>query len=117
MIYTHAAALLAGLAIGFGGAWQVQDWRHGKIEAKRLEAQVEAEKKRDKSSYDASVNFEKGKTRVETVFQTITETVETIVDRPIYLQQCFDDSGVQAIRDAAAETATGKPGDSVPASK
>lgn len=27
MIYTHAAAALAGLAIGFGAAWNVQGWR------------------------------------------------------------------------------------------
>lgn len=26
-IYTHAAAALAGLAIGFGAAWNVQGWR------------------------------------------------------------------------------------------
>lgn len=111
------AALLAGLAIGFGGGWQLQSWRYGALEAKRLSAQVEAEKKRDKSSYDASVNFEKGKTRVETVFQTITETVEKIVDRPIYRNVCLDPDGVQAIRDAAAETATGKPSNTLPADK
>ena len=27
MIYTHAAAALAGLAIGLGAAWNVQGWR------------------------------------------------------------------------------------------
>lgn len=117
MLWTYAASLLAGLAIGFGGGWQLQNWRYGAIEAKRLSAQVEDEKKRDKSSYDASVNFEKGKTRVETVFQTITETVETIVDRPVYQQQCFDDSGLRAIRDAAAETAATSTSGTVPASR
>lgn len=114
MIYTHAVALLAGLAIGFGGGFQLQSWRYGAIEAKRLSAQVEAEKKRDKSSYDASVNFEKGKTRVETVFQTITETVETIVEKPVYRNICYDDSGLRELRRAIAETSTSKPSESLP---
>lgn len=29
MIYTHVAAVAVGLAIGFSGAWKVQDWRLG----------------------------------------------------------------------------------------
>ncbi len=29
MIYTHIAAGLAGAAIAFAGAWQVQNWRYG----------------------------------------------------------------------------------------
>lgn len=116
MLYTHVAAGLAGLAIGFAGAWQTQNWRYGAIEAKRLAAQVEAEKKRDKSSYDASVNFEKGKENVRTVFETIEIKVTEVVDRPIYRNVCFDTDGLQAIGNAVAETASSKPSDSVPAS-
>lgn len=115
MLYTHIAAALAGAAIAFAGAYQLQEWRYGAKEAALLSALVAAEKKRDKASYDAATTFEKGRTRVETVFQTITETVETIVDRPIYRNVCFDDSGLQALRDAAAETATGKPSGTMPA--
>ena len=117
MIYTHAFAALAGAAIAFAGAWQVQEWRYGAKEAARLSAAVQAEKARDKASYTAATTFEKGRTHVETVFQTITETVETIVDRPVYQQQCFDDSGLQAIRDAAAETAAPSTSGTVPASR
>lgn len=117
MLWTYAASLLAGIAIGFGGAWKAQDWRYGAIESKRLSAAVEAEKARDKSSYDASVKFEKEQARVETVFQTITETVETIVDRPVYRNICIDADGLRAIRDASAETATGKSGGAVPSSE
>jgi len=117
VIYTHAFAALAGAAIAFAGAWQVQEWRYGAKEAARLSAAVQAEKARDKASYTAATTFEKGRTHVETVFQTITETVETIVDRPVYQQQCFDDSGLQAIRDAAAETAAPSTSGTVPASR
>lgn len=48
MLYTHVAAGLAGLAIGFAGAWQTQNWRYGKqisvIEAKQAEAFTQAQK-------------------------------------------------------------------------
>lgn len=117
MIYTHAAAAIAGAAIAFAGAWQVQEWRYGAKEAARLSAAVEAEKARDKASYAAATTFEKGRTHVETVFQTITETVETIVDRPVYRNVCFDDSGVQALRDAAAETAAPSTSGTLPTSR
>lgn len=114
-IYTHAAALIAGLAIGFGGAWQTQTWRYGAIEAKRLTALTEAEKKRDKYSYDASVKFEKEKARVETIFQTITETVEVIIDRPVYRNVCYDADGLRALQRAIGETASSQPSSTLPA--
>ena len=118
MLYTHLAAGIVGLAVGFGGAWNAQNWRYGAIEAKRLSALVEAEKKRDRASYDAATTFEKGRTRVETKFVTITETVEKIVDRPVYRDTvCFDPDGLQALRDATAETATGKPSGAMPATE
>lgn len=114
MLYTHAAALIAGLAIGFSGGYKLQEWRYGAIEAKRLSALAEAEKKRDKASYDAATTFEKGRTRVETVYQTITETVETIVDRPVYRNVCLDPDGLRALQRSIGETATPEPSRAVP---
>lgn len=118
MLYTHAFAAIAGAAIAFGGAWTVQDWRYGAKEAARLSAAVEAEKARDKASYAAANTFEKGRTHVETVYQTITETVEVIVDRPVYRDTvCFDPDGLRAIRDATAETAAPSTSGTVPATR
>ena len=116
MLYTHLAAAIAGAAIAFGGAWQVQNWRYGAKEAARLSAMAEAEKKRDKASYAAATTFEKGRTHVETVFQTITETVEVIVDRPVYRDTtCFDDDGVRSLRPSVEATATSPSGAVPPA--
>lgn len=117
MLYTHAIAAIAGAAIAFAGAYQLQEWRYGAIEAKRLSAAVEAEKARDKASYDAATTFEKGRNRVETVFQTITETVETIVDRPVYRNVCFDDDGMRELARSIAETAATSTSGAVPASR
>lgn len=118
MIYTHLAVGLLGAALAFGGAWKVQDWRYGAIEAKRLSALAEAEKKRDKGSYEAATTFEKGRTDVETKFVTITETVEKIVDRPVYRDTvCLDPDGLRALRDAAAQTAAPESGGTLPPSR
>lgn len=118
MLYTHLAAALAGAAIAFAGAWQVQEWRYGAKEAARLSAAVEAEKARDKASYTAATTFEKGRTHVETVFETITETVEVIVDRPVYRDTtCFTDDGLRALGAAVAETAATSTSGTVPASR
>ena len=118
MLWTHTAAALAGAAIAFGGAYQLQEWRYGAIEAKRLSAAVEAEKARDKASYDAATTFEKGRNRVETVYQTITETVEVIVDRPVYRDTvCFDPDGLQQLARSIGETTAPSPGGAVPATR
>lgn len=118
MLWTHAVAALAGATIAFAGAWKTQDWRYGAKEAARLSAIVEAEKARDKASYAAATTFEKGRTRVETVFETITETVEVIVDRPVYRDTtCFDPDGLQQLNSAVAETAASQSSGTVPAAE
>lgn len=116
MIYTHTAVAIVAMALGMASGWNVQKWRYQSKETMRLEAQVQAEKRRDKASYDASVNYEKERQNVQTRFRTITVEVEKIVDRPIYGQQCLDNDGLRIINDAIKATAS-KPSATVPASQ
>ena len=51
--------------------------------------------------------LEKAKAKREIIYQTITKTVDRIVDRPVYRSDCIDDDGMHAI-DAAI---TGTPSD------
>ena len=37
-------ALVLGLGAGFGGAWQIQDWRFGAKETQRVQKQAEADR-------------------------------------------------------------------------
>jgi hypothetical protein len=60
MIYTHVAAGLLGAAIAAAGAWQTQEWRHGAIEAKRLQAEQVA---RDAQERDAQAQRDFNQTR------------------------------------------------------
>lgn len=38
-LYTHVAVAIVAAALASGGTWRVQEWRHGAIEAKRLDAE------------------------------------------------------------------------------
>lgn len=69
-----------------------------------LDAEAAAKKKANEVSeqYEVTKNEERIKTEV------ITRTVEKIVDRPIYLNVCFDADGVSAVNQAASIISTGK---------
>lgn len=75
-----------------------------------LDAEAAAKKKANEVSeqYEVDKNEERIKTEV------ITRTVERIIDRPIYLNRCFDDDGVSAVNQAASIISTGKPKTALP---
>ena len=75
-----------------------------------LDAEAAAKKKANEVSeqYEVTKNEERIKTEV------ITRTVEKIVDRPIYLNVCFDADGVSAVNQAASIISTGKPKTGLP---
>jgi hypothetical protein len=100
MVYTHIAALILGLAAGFAGAWNVQAWRADSAELKRTQAAKTEFLKREKEAYAPSVAHERFKEKERVVYEVITETVDKIIERPVYRQFCADDDGVRLINRA-----------------
>lgn len=98
MQLTIIAAALAGL-LAFGSAWKIQDWRFDSKEKERLEQVQEAKRMREKQVVTASANYEKKKEATRIKYVTITETVEKIVDRPVYKNICLDDDGIKLINE------------------
>lgn len=92
-----AAAISAVLA--FGSAWKVQDWRFDAKEKERLEFAQEAIKMREKAVDTASTNYEKKKEATRIKYVTVIETIEKIVDRPVYKNICIDEDGLKAINE------------------
>ena len=43
-MYTYVATGLIAASVAFTGAWKVQDWRYGAMEAERVENQLESER-------------------------------------------------------------------------
>jgi len=97
--------------LGFLGTatWRIYDAGRTEVYAEweRVNAaQREAEAKR---AGGASAGLEKDRGKNRIVYRTITESVEKIVDRPVYSNICMDDDGLRlltaAVRGEAADPA------------
>ena len=63
------------------------------IERKQVKALAEAQNKANK----ASAEYEQVKAEQRTKVETVTRTVQKIVERPIYKSSCFDADGLSEI--------------------
>ena len=63
------------------------------IERKQVKALAEAQNKADKVSAD----YEQIKAEQRTKVETVTRTVQKIVERPLYFNRCIDDDGLSEI--------------------
>lgn len=98
------------------GVWQLQEWRHDSIDLERVEASRETERLRSRTADKASAGHETFKERERVRFQTITETVERLVDRPVYRNVCIDADGLRALNAAITgrDDDPGEPAHAVP---
>lgn len=97
MIYTHLAAAILALAVGFAGGWKTQGWRWDASDKQRLEQEAKERGRALDRANTASASFEGKRSANETRYRTVTVTLEKIVERPVYLQSCLDDDGLAAL--------------------
>lgn len=64
-----------------------------KIEQQHLKALAE----KQNAINQVSADYEKAKSEQRVQVETVTREVQKIIDRPVYLNHCFDDDGVSAI--------------------
>lgn len=67
----------------------------------------------------ASTKLEIGNAQAKIIYKTITQTVDRVVERPVYLNTCLDPDGLQLANAALAGIAAGPPSEpaaTVPAS-
>lgn len=112
MLVAWGVSVVAAVA----GTWQVQDWRHAEADLERVEMQAEARRLNAKGANLAATTHEGFKERERVVFQTITESVDRIVERPVYRHVCFDADGLRELNAAIGGGATdsGEPGHALP---
>ena len=101
-----AATLLAGVVLGGWAGWQVQDWRHGRQDAQRIERQARDTLRNIERGQQAADTYTTGEAHAEPARKEIVRTVEKIVTRPVYLRDCLDSDGLHQLR---AAIATGAP--------
>ncbi|NHC02311.1 hypothetical protein G9F31_00740 [Acinetobacter sp. 187] len=117
VIITMAVFLLLSF-VGLGvQTWRAEHWKEkaqsaeSECNTKILELRQEqlrslAEKQNEINKVSADYEAEKSKQRVQV--ETVTREVQKIVERPVYLNGCFDDDGLQQLNSLIA-SGSGKP--------
>lgn len=115
MIYTHVAAAVVALAVGFAGGWKTQGWRWDAADKQRMEQENKERQRQLDRANTASTTFEDKRATNETRYRTVTVTLEKVVERPVYLQQCLDDDGLRVLNEQiSGNTDPGKLGLKLP---
>jgi len=110
MLYAYIGTAIAALLIGFGGGWKTQGWRWDAADKQRIEQEAKEQQRANERAQSSSSTFEKKRSTNEIQYRTVTVTLEKIVDRPVYRNDCFDDSGLQHLNEQITNsTHSGKP--------
>lgn len=96
---------LVSLVLGFGSGMGLQKLFWIAADKERIENEAKAKEDNRDRAHDASVSFEEKRTANEIRYRTVTVTVEKLIDRPVYINQCLDADGLRTIN----EQITGQP--------
>ena len=101
LIYTHVGAALVGAAVASVSVWQVQSWRFDAVEKVRLQNEAEVRRNNERRTTIAATGLEDDKAKIEVRYRTVVKTVTEFIDRPVYMNTCLDQDGVDAINGVA----------------
>ena len=93
------------LVLGFGSGMGLQKLFWIAADKERIEKEAETKEDTRDRAHAASVSFEQKRTANEIRYRTVTVTVEKLVERPVYVNQCLDDDGLRFLN----EQITGQP--------
>ena len=111
LLITGVCTFLFGLGIG----WTVNDLKRDADDKDRIEQEAKKKDKQVNTAQVASTGFEAKRTANEVRYRTVTVTLEKVVERPVYLNQCFDDDGLRILNDQILRrTDPGQPGLKMP---
>lgn len=95
-------SLTIAFALGGFTTWRYMSNSGAKAELTQVKADV-------KQGNDAAMELEAKKDERQIVYKTITKTVDRIVDRPVYRNECIDDDGLLAVNAALKGRTPAKP--------
>lgn len=104
------AAVVAGLAAGFGGGFQIQAWRWRAADAARMELEREARRGREVLVAQAATRHETTRAQLQVQRATLTqETDRAIAAAPDWhAGECWDADGLRGIAAALGASAPGR---------
>ena len=90
-------ASLISLVLGFGSGMGLQKLFWIAADKERIENEAKTKEDNRNKAQDASASFESKRTANEIRYRTVTVTVEKLVDRPVYINQCLDSEGLAVL--------------------
>lgn len=97
-MYAYAAVAIAAAIAASAATWRIQEWRFDSERLAATENAREVERMRRQAANTGAAKHEADKAQIRTVFKTITQEVERIVEKPIYRDICLDDEGLSILR-------------------
>lgn len=97
-LYGVAALALAGGGFYAGAKVTNNSWKAGMLDAEIKHAS--ALKEANDRNNELARALEASRANIRTVFKTIEKRVEKVVDRPVFLRECFDDDGLRLANEA-----------------
>ena len=103
MIYTYAATALVAIVLGFGGGWQIRDWKAGADRAAELDLQAR-EQARDAIRVDvAATGYDTQRAAGQQRTRVVIKEVERVIQAdPVYRDRCLTDDGLRLVSAALA---------------
>lgn len=87
------------LVLGFGSGMGLQKLFWIAADKERIENEAKTKENNREKAHGASASFEEKRTANEIRYRTVTVTVEKLVDRPVYFNQCLDDDGLRILNE------------------
>ena len=100
-------ALIAGIFLaGVASGVKIQAGLTAQRDLATAQAGAKEQARRVDKIDAAAVGYEADKAHIRTQFKTIIKEVDRVVQKPVYLNICFDDDGLRAARAAIGPAAT-----------
>lgn len=100
--YVQLLLLGAGVAAVAGALWWTYSSGYDAGYDARIVEEQEVQGEQEVQEAAASTSLEGDREKVRTVYRTITEEIERVVEKPVYRDMCLDDDGLRLANAALA---------------
>ena len=116
MIWTHVAAAILALVLGFGSGWKARAWKAGADDLARVQAEQSDHAQQAARVDHAAEGNAQRTAAIRAEVRTITREVERVVSQPVYVDRpCLDADGLRLVARAAGAASAADPGEPAPA--
>ena len=100
MIQNLVIVAFLSSVVSFTSAWKIQGWKYQAQEAEAIQTIAQADRENKARENKLSEGFEQEKLKIQSQIKTVNKTRERVIEKPIYRNVCFDDDGLQLVKQA-----------------